>query len=87
MFLDSFETSSSSSFNVSDPSSRGSVRAKKIVNTRDLCLWRNYLVFACCIAPSPNPFGGRESPGCEEIFALKNTFGLGLFVLLGLRWK
>ncbi|XP_062513570.1 protein furry homolog-like isoform X2 [Corticium candelabrum] len=50
-------------FNVSDPSSKGSVaRGKKLSNTEDICLWRNYLVFACCIAPTPNPFGGRESP-------------------------
>ena len=48
---------------MSDPSSKGSVaRGKKLSNTEDICLWRNYLVFACCIAPTPNPFGGRESP-------------------------
>jgi hypothetical protein len=50
-------------FNVSDPSSKVSVaRGKKLSNTEDLCLWRNYLVFACCIAPTQNLFGSQESP-------------------------
>jgi hypothetical protein len=48
---------------VSDPSSKVSVaRGKKLSNTEDLCLWRNYLVFACCIAPTQNLFGSQESP-------------------------